>query len=264
MTRYRSIPRGLFCLAPLALVLGCTEGTTPPSSKRSQKTQRVEPTELPKLGDHFGPLDDGRIKVAAPTGWHVPPRSSKYVARFQASEKTSYPSIIITAEDYNKIRAVSKKNVHTFAEQIAAGFKKQKRGATIGPIEIGSFVGVSYQRLGQAQYGFKKIVVERLLMETVVAGRKYTVELRTRTGDIEKYRPHLLAVAAGLKFLKGGADVSQEEPEVEPKEEPAEAPEEKPEEKPQPKPETKPEAEPQSKKPKKKASEFEEIEEDEP
>ena len=38
------------------------------------------------------------------------------------------------------------------------------------------------------------------MLETVAIGRLYTIELRVREGEEDQFRPHLLAVAAGLKF----------------------------------------------------------------
>jgi hypothetical protein len=52
--------------------------------------------------------------------------------------------------------------------------------------------------------------VERFAVYTVVAGREYTIELYAREGELDKYRPYLLAVAAGMKFLQAGAAQPQQ------------------------------------------------------
>lgn len=195
----------------VGLLSGCDrpQATPPP-----QQPATVRVDELPELGDPIGPLDRQRIAVAPPKGWHVPSKSSRWIVRFTASEQLRYPSIIVTAEDYGGILNVSRENVDEFAGQIAGAFERDKSAArqtmTVAPIEIDRFVGVSYRRRGKARYGYKEIVVERLLLDTVVGGRKYTVELQARQGDLETYRPCLFAVAAGIKFL--GPDSKTESP----------------------------------------------------
>jgi len=186
----------------LALVLGCGEPAPAPVAPQPQTVQ-VE--ELPTLGDPIGPLDQGRIRVAPPQGWHVPPRNDQWIVRFSASKNTNYPSIVVTAEDYPDLADVSKANVDAFARQVtealSRGSKPVKLSQGIEPIEIGSLVGITYQRRGKTSDRFKEIVVERLFLETVVSGRKYCIELRARSGDLETYRPHLLAVVEGIEFL---------------------------------------------------------------
>ncbi len=247
MTRFSFLRCVVLMVVSLSLVAGCDKPTRSPRAKRPKK---VTTKNLPKLGDHFGPLDDGRLEVAPPAGWHVPPRSSKYIARFQKSEEGSYPSIIITAEDHQSGFSVSKKNVDKFVKQTAAKLKKDKKTARLAdsvlPVEVGSFVGVIYKRRGRAPFGFKKIIVDRLIIETVVDGRKYAVELRAREGDAARYQPHLLAVASEMKFIEPGGGKTLDEA---PEEATQEMVEEKPEKKEQP------EEEPQKKQPEKKEPE---------
>ena len=195
---------GRVCLVvAVGLVSGCDRSQRVPLP---QRPTTVKVDELPELGDAIGPLDGQRIEVAPPKGWHVPSQSSRWIVRFTASEQMRYPSIIVRAEDHQGIFNCSRANVDQFAAEIADAFEKDKSAAkqrmTIAPIEIGRFVGVSYRRRGRAPYGVKKVMVERLLLDTVVAGRKYTIELQTREGDLDRYRPHLFAVAAGIKFLE--------------------------------------------------------------
>jgi len=194
------------CLAvSLALVLGCNDSPTGPVSKQHRV---INEKELPKLGELFGPLDEGRIEVAAPAGWKIAPRSAKWITRLQKSDAGSYPSIIIQAEDYESIFNVSKTNVDEFAGRVAAAMKKEdsagKQAVSVDSIVIGSFVGIASERRGKAKHGFKRVVVERLILQTVVAGRKYTIELRTREGELNDYRRPLYAVAAGIKFHEAG------------------------------------------------------------
>ena len=198
-------------IVPLVVAFGCGGSTKTSSSKKKSETTRTK--KLPALGGPRGPLDDGRLKTAAPKGWFVPSRSSEWIIRFKESRQTSYPTIIITGEDYGQISNVSKENVEEFASQIAAGFEKKdvaKLAKPISPIEVGRQLGIIYGRRAKV----KKMVVDRLFFETVAGGRKYTFELRTLKGGVSKYKPYLLAVVGGTTFLKkaDSAEISADTP----------------------------------------------------
>ena len=222
---------GLLCLmVPLGLLPGC--GDAQQAAPQSSSTGVVVDTkDLPDLGPGIGPLDEGRIEVAPPQGWYVPSRSSKFVIRFQADQASTYPTIIVTAEDFEQVLEVSEKNVGDFVKAL----KKAGAAKQVAPIKIGSFAGATYRRKGKAKYDFKTITVDRLFVDTVIDGRKYSVELRTRTGSAEQYAPYLYAVATGIKLLEAPGQ-----------EGPGETPKPKPEEKPEAKPEKKPNKEPEA------------------
>ena len=129
------------------------------------------------------------------------------------SRRASYPTIIVTGEDYGQISSISKENVRDFAEQITAVFEAEdvaKLAKPISPIEVGRRWGIIYGRRAKV----KKMVVDRLFFETVAGGRKYTFELRTLKGGVSKYKPYLLAVVGGTTFLKqtGSAETSTDTP----------------------------------------------------
>jgi len=154
--------------------------------------------------------------MAPPADWYLPPRSSKWIIRCKASPSLTYPSITITAEDYEGVFHVSGDNVDEFAEQIATALQEKGKAAglteEIAAVEIGALTGITYGRRGKV----KNSIVERLLMETVVAGRKYTIELRTRKGAAQRFRPYLLAVAGGITFLEAEAAQPEEKPPAKP------------------------------------------------
>jgi hypothetical protein len=205
------------------LMAGC-DSPRPVAAPRERQVV-VSLDKLPELGDPIGPLDDERIEVAPPKGWHVPPRSSRWIIRFTPSERTRYPSIIVTGEDFEGVFNATRGNLDVLADQIAAAYETAESAAgqptTTEPIEIGDFVGVSSRRLGRAPYGMKEIVVERLLLDTVVAGRRYTAELQTREGELETYRGYLLAVAGGMKFLRPAPAGQSQPPGADPEPVPA-------------------------------------------
>lgn len=227
---------GVGCLAvSLALVFGCSD--TPKQGTSDSGDKRIETVsleKLPQLDDPLpSPLDEGRIEVASPTKWHIAPQSTKWIVRFQGRRGDAYPSIFVTAEDYKqreKVFDVDEDNVDEFAGLIDAAFKADRKRLTrdVGAIKIGRLVGVTYGREGTVRADFKEVVLERQFVETVVAGRKYTVELRAREGDSKKYRPYLLAAAGGIKFLEPTeaeppGEKPPEQPPGEPPETPAEA-----------------------------------------
>jgi hypothetical protein len=163
------------------------------------------------LGAHIGPLDEGRVEAAPPEGWYVPPRNSKFVVRFQEETDSTYPTILIQAEDFRAGPDLSENNVVEYADRVRQQLKQgttSNAWETVRPIKIGSLIGVTYQRMGKAKAGFKEIVLERSIVETVLKKRKYTVELRTRTGTRDEYQPYLYAVAAGLRPLEDKPDAS--------------------------------------------------------
>jgi hypothetical protein len=225
--------RALSLLVSFGLLLGCGGGAEKAGS--SGQTRQVKTAKLPKLGEPFPqPLDDDRVTLAPPDGWDISPRNSKWMVRFQKDAQDAYPSIIIYADaDTTGIGTVTNQNANEFAKQVVAELTQGASQKTVlEPLTVGSFVGVNYERRGKAKHGFKDIIVQRAIMETVVAGRRYKIDLRTRDGDLHQYRPHALAVAGGMKFLAAGGSAAgasgpaetPTEPDLEP-EEPASTPE---------------------------------------
>ena len=237
MNRSRSSAGVLICsslliCAAATLWSGCSKPRKAPVSTRSTS---VEIGELPALGAPMGPLDDGRIRVAPPEDWSIPPRSSQWIVRFKESDNLKYPSILITAEDYENVFNVTRANVGEFARQISDALTEDNTTArlseNIEPVEIGDLMYIAYQRRAKVTSAGKSVVLDRLFLETVAAGRKYTIELRTRTGTIDKYRPYVHAVAGGIEFLAANPEPPDADKPPEPaKEESEDASPEEPEE----------------------------------
>jgi len=196
-------------IMPLAWACGCGGPADAPVSA-GPKTVQVR--QLPELADLVGPLDSGRLEAARPQGWLLPPRSSEYIVRFKASPRTSYPTILVTAEDYEPVFNCSEDNVDEFARMVAEHFEETgqagKLAEEITPLQVGRRWGISYARRARV----KQMIVDRLFFETVVSGRKYSFELRALKGSLPRFRPYLLAVVAGVKFLDTGAEPPETPP----------------------------------------------------
>jgi hypothetical protein len=165
--------------------------------------------QLPPLGDYLPPLDKGRLEVAPPEGWHVPSASSQYVVRVQKSNQEKYPSVTVTAEDYDGqgISDVSEENVEKFAAQVAEAVGK--KASSVKPTRIGDLVCVEYAKRGKV--GPPTRILDLLYLETVVAGRKFRFELRSEEGSLEEDRPYLYAVVNGARFLEAASQPKQQE-----------------------------------------------------
>ena len=194
------------CFASLALLIAGCGG-----EKSSSVPKRTPQTDLPKLGDYMVPLHDGRLEVAPPKGWVIGSRKTGYVIWFKKSGKSSYPCILVSAEDYETPageepttgKTVTGKNVGQFASEIRDRLEESGKSAKgVAPVEVGSFYGVSYRRVGKTKQKFKVIVLARSIVQTAVDGQLYTFELRAPEDEFAAVEDAVLAVAAGAKFPK--------------------------------------------------------------
>jgi hypothetical protein len=203
----------------LAMAAGCRQQAD--ESSAPKRAPAVNSRKLPELGDYLPPLDDGRLEVAPPKGWHVPSASSKYVVRVQKSVRDTYPSVIVTAEDYGGqgVRDVAEENVRDFAAQVAEAVGK--KASAVQPRKIGSFMGAAYAKRAKVRQPVTRIL-DVLYLETVVSGRKYRFELRSEEGSLDKDRPYLYAFVGGTRFLEATSPPEEEaspQPETEPEKE---------------------------------------------
>lgn len=261
-------PVGVFCLlVALPLLAGC--GGSSKSDSQAGVT-KVERSELVGVGDYLPPMDGGRVEMAPPEGWTMAPRGSKFLARFIPDADTDYPTILVTADDGDGVTNATSENLKKLAAEVkAAESVKQAKPITIGD----KFHGVLYRKVNREKDSVNK-VIDRLMVATVVDGRRYTVELRARSEASQREnQKYLFSVAYGLRFAKEGGEpvaaaaVPAEEPKAdakpaaksEPKAEPKPeakaakpeakpAPEAKPEPKEEPKAEPKEEPKPEPKK----------------
>ena len=202
--------------------------------------------KISEVESYLPPLDEGRVKIAPPKGWHTLPRNSKFLVRFTRKKGISYPAIIVTVKQFDEIGEVTDKNINEYAKLLdSPGDNLERR-------RIKDFVGVSYTKQGVLKEGVRTTLVDRKFIETVVDHRRYQYELWTKEGELDRFTPDLLAVAARTQFLNREGvetleDLDADESTESPSPEKAESPDAFATPAPKPKPaptEVKPKAEP--------------------
>ncbi len=133
----------LLCL-PWAVGFGCggPSGSQPSGGQPAGGGPTIVRIEgLPALDTALGPLDDGRVMVSPLSGWYIPVRNSDYVIRFRLDQDIAYPTILVTASDYEPIFDLSPENVEQFARQVADEIARRGEAARlvapVAPILIG-------------------------------------------------------------------------------------------------------------------------------
>lgn len=163
----------------------------------------------PALGPSME-LDQGRLTAAGPEGWARPPRDPKWLARFELSAGTPYPTILVhTPVEVSGQADVSQENAPEFARRLQAELKQELSAAgfkvpEVKPLVLENFAGAEYSR--QAKLQGRPVQLDRLYLVTIHGGRQYTIELQALHGTETTFRPHALAVADGLKFQDQPAD----------------------------------------------------------
>jgi len=194
----------MFVIAALGVSLAGCGRSAAPSKRANQSRQAARPVsldtaKLPQLGSYLPPLDDGRVEVAPPADWYIPPRSSKYLFMVRQSDSETYPCVLATVEDFDGFAYLSEKNVGQFAKRRASELGKQPD--QVKPVRIGDLIGITYAKRAKVKGTVSKIV-ELQYLETVVDGRLYRLQLRAESGTLQKAQPYLYAIAAGLRFPK--------------------------------------------------------------
>jgi hypothetical protein len=186
---------------------GCSRTSAgPEKTKKSSSvaTKRKRPTveSLPKLEKTLDPVDDGRLVVTAPKGWHVPSNTGEYLVRISKSRVATLPIILVSGEDFKHLDTVTRDDMEDFVDVRRDALKeaKTKLAEEVEPLVLKSFRGVEYRKRSRNRKTGE--LRETLFLETVVQKRLYRIELHTQLGTMDEYRSYAYAVAAGLKFPK--------------------------------------------------------------
>ncbi len=216
--------RALLWSSAAILVAAAGFGCSKPEGPGMLPNEKLPPIDL----DTALSVDEGRVAVASPKGWHRAPRSKEYLVRYQRGVKKAYPAVTVTVADPPAgITSVGKDGHAAFLEamtaQLAERFTKDgKSTLTRGPtaVELGDHFGVAWAAPGRTKNGSATESIDRLSYAVVFNGRLYTVEARGLRGKLDA--EGILAakaVARGLAAPKPAAPVEPAEP-TEPAEEP--------------------------------------------
>jgi len=215
-------------LGVLFLLTGCQSEPGPPTSPSSEAANPVAPSttapltirEVSRESLHLDEVlsdpfvvEPGQLEIASPLKWGLASRSSNYVARFSyyKNRRTRLPRIWITATpaDGSEIETVTADNVIAYAEQLANQLQNESKSPlleSVKPMIIADRPCARYVR--KTRFIFKDgdneraVVAERQVLQTIVQGRQFIVELHVLPGEIRKFRDIAYAVLAGINFLQ--------------------------------------------------------------
>ena len=194
--RFRSITLLVFFLP------GCSSSTTspdiPPASPGAAlQIKRVDTSQLPALGDYFPPLDEGRLMLASPSEWSWASRREGYLARIfmDKTRRTRLPRIWVTVENPRgeATGQLTEENLvaHARFVQSCLDTDNIKLVEPVRPLIIGTVPCVRYVRATRFRVREEKsqsLTAERQILETIQAGRRYTIDLHVHPGTILRHR----------------------------------------------------------------------------
>ncbi len=228
MSRFQR-PTQSLCLAVLFLA-GCRQqADTPPapaptpmlSSPRKLASPEIlgyTVEDLSVIGSYLPALDEACLQVAPPAEWHVAPRSKNYVVRFlfDRNRRLELPRITVkvSAAQEEDPRNLSKKNLVSYIQSMKKRMDEKKLQAMDGEIEplvLGAVPCARYVVRKKFRRGEKNVSGECEVVQTIRAGRVYTVFLDVYAGTLVRYRADAYAVMATAKFLST-ADPDEADP----------------------------------------------------
>lgn len=197
----RSVLRSSAAILVMAAGLGCSK----PEGPGMLPNEKLPQVDL----DTAVSVDEGRVVVASPKGWHRAPRSKDYLVRYQRGIKKAYPAVTVTASDPPAgIDSVGKESHAAFLEamstQLAERFTKDgtstlRRGPTA--VVVGDHFGVAWAAPGRAKTGGATESIDCLSYAVVLNGRLYTVEARGLRGKLDA--EGILSAKAVARSLAG-------------------------------------------------------------
>lgn len=192
--------------APLLICLaGCSGAPDPFQIKTAKNGEGYSFA----TDEYLEPVDGGRLEIAPPKDWTRLPLDSNFLAQFYFKQRNDLPRIDVTVDPtpFEGFENVTEQNLQKFAQAVDEDLKAQKRPfiEPVKPMIIGGtpcvryvvqFIRVTTDRRGTRL----RIPAERQIIQTVRAGRLYTVDLRVLEETILRYRDAAYSVVATLKF----------------------------------------------------------------
>ena len=188
---------------------------------------KVDRSDLPPLSSYIGPLDKGRVRVAAPKGWHVSPRSKRYLCQFTYSRSghVRLPRIRVLVEpldspEWKEVDSRRPEDARRLAELVARRLQGRSLTEPVLPMVIGNHACARY--VDAARFSFRlssgtvrKESAQRQVVCLVFDGRLYQIELHVHPGRILDFRDPAYAVVAGIQFIEPQSQKSEENTEPE-------------------------------------------------
>jgi hypothetical protein len=197
--------RSLFLVWPvlLAAVAGCTSssGTSPRggAGEASGRLREVPSSKLPALADP-SPTSDPAVEVGGPQGWkRLPRRDEQYlVGWYGGTNPNVLPRVFVKVEEWTgQAGDTTPDNLTELNAEIGRALESKKDQVLESPqaMLLGGEPWVRFveeARLGNAQ-------AEKQILQRVIGGRLFTVELQIYPGKILEARDQAYAVAAALQ-----------------------------------------------------------------
>jgi hypothetical protein len=206
---------GAAALVVVGVLIGlCLRYPASPLTSAAPSTiYRYSVEQLSPLGATLEGLDKGRLSVAPPATWQLEPRRKEYLARFRLGRNQVIPLPRITVEareaEFKQPVDATEQNLGQLRERIHASFGERTIAAlkeTPQELIVGDVPCVRYLvRRGFSVSGGaggtpQTYAGEREVVQTLVAGRIYSVILDAFEGTVDDYRGDLFAVVASLRF----------------------------------------------------------------
>ena len=189
-------------------------GTSP---RADRKIERYGLRELNPLGAYLPPLDEDRLLVAPPDGWVKEPQKEEYVARFRWSKRNPLPQITVTVRpaEFTQPADLDEDSLAEFEELMVKSMNVETRNTIVKSpmlLMLENVPCVRYVVSKTYELNERRIPGESEVIVTLSGGRIYAVTLDANKGKPAVYQRDLLAVVAGMKFLKPKPPADGEDP----------------------------------------------------
>jgi len=212
------------------VLAGCSSSPTSPEAPLPSPgaglvIKRVDASQLPELGNYFPALDEDRLMLAPPIEWNWASRREGYLARMHLDKtrRVRLPRIWVTVEDppSGATDQLTEENLVAHARFVQSRLERDgtKLVEPVQPMVIGTVPCVRYVRATRYRVREKtsqSLTAERQILETIQAGRRYTIDLHVHPGTILRHRDDAYAMLAGMEFLTPMTPLQPPTPDPEP------------------------------------------------
>jgi len=181
--------------------------TTPADVAGTDEIPSYALDDLSELGSYLPPLDDDRLRIAPPAGWHVESRSRDHLARFVRDKTRRVPlpmiTVLVEDADFEDLRDLNADNHLEFADFVEDGLEESTREALaepVGPLILGDVRIVRYVVKKTFERNKKKFAADREVIKTLKRGRVYTVLLDVYPNQLVEFRADAYAVVGGMQL----------------------------------------------------------------